>query len=697
MEDQVFNLSQLSDDVFSTMVKRRYEEASGHWEKEYKLKSTRKENLQNYLTKYIEKELVDDRYQEIYSDNRQFVAARTILPFLTARVTAPQVTPANGDDDSMQFAIDFEKALQRHAEKQQAKAKIRLAIQDVLTGARVGYLKWRYDATLDTVKLEYVPADSCVIGRRSHLYEEPDYFRHTQKRTVADLIRQFPNKEKKILDLFGIKKGVPSQLQQEYDIDEDWIWADIDSEQTLLVGWSYQNTVFGKMSDPNWDEKGNNLVDTPMIPFTPFNFLNDGRGWIDQTSYIEQGKYLQRNYDKRGQVIAESAKYGGTGVPIFAKGSIPQADVAKIRFSPIQRVLLDTTDVSKSFTTWQAQTLPAYIFEDKKDSAMSIDNIWGVPDVLRGEQSGANTLGQDLLVRDNAEGRQADPLDCIDASMTRFYLLEAQLMYRYFTEEKFYNYIGNDGKFVSIIVSKGTIRKNLGIEIDVQAGTSLPIDRAQKRATVLDLLKANKISTLVAYKELGIFDDPEEAFKQFVKEQTMPAIVMDDMDKAIKSREAEQDLQAVIAGRDPVMRDDVTDDYLKHLNEYLLSNKFHMLKSKEQKQVQQFIQSIVAMAQVKLAKMGDQEDAMPPAKAKEVLNYRDAPPDIQAQMEQKQGYQPSTVHDPQMAAGVAHTGTNTTTVVEPQQPPMPPVPPGMPPMIPPGMMPPGMPPGQPPM
>lgn len=665
-EQPIFNANKITDEMFGSMVKRRANEASTHWDKTQKLSSIRKDNNKFYTGGYIEEQLIDERYEEVFADNRLFTSVRTVLPFLTGRITAPEVIPANGDDASISFARDFEQALQRHAEKQQGRAKIRLAVQDVLRGERVGYLKWRYDAELDDVVLDHVPADCIIIGKRSRLFEEPDFLRHTQERSAGDLLRCFPDKEKVILDLFGIQKGVPSQLERIYKVDEDWLWAEIDGEKVLLVGWSYQNTVFGKMLDPNRSENGNNLIKRSMIPFVMFNFLNDGSGWLDQTSFIEQSKWLQKNTNKRGQVIAESAKYGGTGVPIFAKGSITQKDVAKVKFSPIQRVLLDTADVSKSFTTWQAQNLPQFIVEDKKDLMISIDNIWGTPDVLRGEQTNSRTMGQDMLVRDQAEGRQADPIDCIDDAMTRFYLIEAQLMQNYFDEDHFYNYIGNDGKFVSIVLNQKDIAKNLGIEINVQAGTSLPIDRAQKRATILELLKGNKVSTLLAYKELGIFDDPEEAFRQFVKEQVLPFAAMDDAKKTAESREAEQDLQAVIANKTPIVRDDTEKDYLDHLNNYLMSNKFHLLDGSQQKRVTQFVQDILGQAQLKMAKMqGQGDDQPPPPKAKPVMNYRDLPPDIQAQMEQGQGFQPSAVHEQQTAAGVAHTGTNTTTIVQP--------------------------------
>lgn len=613
MEDdkKIFDADSMSDQVFANTVKRRYEEASGHWESKYNLKSVRSKNNRDYLAKYVDEQLIDERYEEVYVDNRQFTSVRTIVPFLTARITQPEVTPVNGDDLSLQFAKDFEEALQRHAVKQMARAKVRLAVQDVLRGERVGVLKWRYDAFLDTVILERCKPNSITIGKRSSQFEEPDFVRHTQKRSVGDLVKQFPEKKDKIYELFGIDKGTPSQLEREYKINEDWIWVDLEEEKTLVVGWTYQNFCFGKMKDPNWNYKGKNVADKSMVPFIFINFLNDGEGYLDQTSFMEQARWLQSNYNKRGQTIAESAKYGGTGVPIFAKGSISQKDVAKIHFSPIQRVLLDTPDVSKSFTTWQATPLPQFIVEDKYDDRNSIDNIWGTPNIFRGEQSKNNTLGQDVIVRDQAEGRQSDPVDCIDDAMERFYIIEAQMMYRYFTEDKFYNYLGNDGKFVSIVVSKPRIAKNIGIEIGVNAGTSLPIDRAQKRATIMELLKLNKVGTLTAYKELGVFEDPEEAFKDYVMEQLDPKAMLDETDKRVFDREANEDLQLVIGGKVPDERDELPETYLNFLNEYLLSDKYKFLTADEQARVSEFIDAVLQKASRQMNKLALQPSPDP--------------------------------------------------------------------------------------
>ncbi len=174
---------------------------------------------------------------------------------------------------------------------------------------------------------------------------------------------------------------------------------------------------------------------------------------------------------------------------------------------------------------------------------------------------------------------------------------------------------GNDGNFVSAVVSSKDIAKNLGIHISVRAGTSLPLDRAQRRATVMELLKLNKVGTLTAYKELGVFDDPDEAYKQYVMEQLDPKASLDEVDKQVFDREANEDIQIVLAGGMPDEREDISPEYINYLNEWLLTDKFKLLQEKKASsaaRLSQFIDGILVKAQRKADKLAMQPapDAM---------------------------------------------------------------------------------------
>lgn len=590
------------------MVQRRYDKAHKHWESKYNLTKLREDNLKLYDTSYLKSILIDDRYEEFYADNRLFTSVHTILPFATGRITDCDVTPSDDDDDAMFFARDFKKILQLVRDKAMARAKIKLAIQDVLKGQRLGVLKWVYNPTKDCLELEYCPPDSITVDGDSMLYEEPKFVRHTQKRSIGELIRQFPNKKDDIFLKFNIIKGVPSQLEEEKEVSENWMFVDDGETAQYVIVWLLQDLVLGAVTDPNWMNKLPNLIDYPMTPFVFFNLLNDGKGLVDSTSFIEQAQYNQKNYDKLGQRIVEDAAYGGTGVPVFAKGAMKQGEAAKVKFSPIQRIELDTDDVSKAFTTWTGGNMPTFIPNEKQDARNNVDNIFGTPNVFRGEQSNNNTATQDVLVRDQAEGRQAELIDAIDFAMDRFYKLEGQMIYRYFDEKQYLKYKGDDGRLVKLAVEQSKIAGYTDMEITVEALSGVPIDKSQQRATAVKLLELNKIGTLTAYKMLGI-ENPEEAFKEYVQEQADPKALLDEVDKTIYDHEANEDLQAVIAGQTPDDRDDISETYINYINDYLQTDKYHLLTPKQQAAVSDYLGIILDKAQRKLQKMTSQQEA----------------------------------------------------------------------------------------
>lgn len=660
----VFDLS-LNDTTLSGMVKRRTAEASSHWEKLYGLRKIRESNKKLYNSDYVREVVRDERYEEIFSDNKIFTSIRTILPFITSNMTQPEITPANDDSLSLQFAKDFEKILVEVGEEQYARDKIKLALQDLLCGQRVGVLKWVADAN-GKLCLEHIDPSAVIIGKRSRLREEPDFIQHTQERTIGELVRQFPDKKDDLYKLYEIDKGVPSQLEGIKKITENWIFVEEEDSLKLGIIWmAGTDLILGKMSDPNWLDNGNNLARNHMMPFVLFNFLNDGSGYIDNTSFIEQAQYNQKQYDKRGSTIAENAAYAGIGVPVFGKGAVKEETAAKVRFSPVQRVLLDIEDVNKGFTTWTAGQLPAFIVEDKQDMKQSVLDVFGTNQIQGGmtAQNPNDNLGQDVLLRNQAEGRQQELIDCVDNGMSRFYEIESQLIYRYFDDVQYYNFIGDDGQFEHLAISQQRIAKNLGIKIKIKSGSSLPVDRSQKLATALELAKLNRIGTKRLYQELGL-DKPEEAYKEFLREHILPFGELSEMDKEVFSREADEDLQLVIGGKMPDDREDITQDYLTHLNEYLLTQKYEKLPQAAQVRVSRFVAGIIAQAQRKVLKMSLQkpilpEDTgqMPPIRAKISLSGKDLQPDVVAQVVQNAGYQPSQLTNAEMAAGLVAAPT----------------------------------------
>lgn len=609
------------DVVLAGVVERRAAKAETHWGKDpYNLTEVRKENKDLYLSEYAKRKNPEEA---IFADNRIFVAIRSITPYLTARLTQPEITPADDSDLGLQFAKDFEKIVVQEATDARAKYKLRLAAGDLLQGQRVGWVKWSYrDGKLH---LDHIAPENILVDGDTDMFDEPFFLQERQPNmTVSQILRKFPHNRANIISWFGLtdKQGSPDwwqTLEKTKEITESWTYMDDpDKDEPVLVCiWMYQKNVLGASVDGLYKPGAKNIIDAPMTPYIWFNFLSDGSSKIDETSFLEQARWSQKGYERIGQAINDNTTFGTSGVPVFAKDALDDDDVPKVRFAPDKRIVLDlkktgATRIEDAFTTWQATAVQNYVLEDKQDQRNNVDNTFGTPSIFRGEKSDSNTLGQDTILRDQSEGRLQEPVDSIDLGMMRFFLLEAQFIWRYFTEDDYYQFEGDDGGFEQVMLTNEKLRKNAGMGIRVQGGTNLPIDRSQRIATIMALFKINKAPTLQAYKILGVFDDPDKAYKEYLQELADPAAALADADKAMFSREAYEDLYTVIGGKVPDEHDDYDPAYIQFTTDYLNSNKFRLLTPQQQQSVTAFVQMVEAQAQLKLAKMQSQQPVAQP-------------------------------------------------------------------------------------
>lgn len=555
------------------LIKFRIGESESFWnDKDYKLKTTSENNEKYYLGKQVSGN--DDGEEELSLDNRIFSSVRTIVPYVTSRITEPEVYPSSSAQAAKKFAEDFEKALYIKAKMEKVREKVKFALEDAIIRRR-GYLKPRYDlATGNFCAVEYVPCESIIVDHKAKPYEELRYFRHTQDKSVSDLLTMFPEKKKEIQELFGVDDTTPtSKLEEAYTINEDWQFVSGEDGLDLLVCWNYKDTVFGLIQDPNWNYDGVNVLDQHMMPLVPINILNDGRTHVDKTSFVEQAKYSQDNVDLRSRQISQNAGLGTVGMPVVAANALADDQADFLKFEGDTVLVLDlknsgASSIREVFDVWKSGALPNFVFEDKLDSRNAIDNAFGTPNVFRGEQSDNNTLGQDVLVRDQAFGRQQEIVDAIDSAMSRLYLLMAQFLLVYGEEEELFRFVGEDGQFDYILMNTEGLDTN--VLVQVKAGTSMPVDRAQRRATANKAAEMKMIDPLT-YWEIMDEGNAEKYTKRLMDFTTDPAKYMKDTDDEVFNRDAFVDIELIKQGQQPPFRNNLDKEYFDHLNRYILS------------------------------------------------------------------------------------------------------------------------------
>lgn len=571
------SINGMDGDDLVAMLDRNIETSKSHWNgKDFKLEQTTKENERWYYGRQVSDQ--EDEYEDnenLTLDNRIFSSIRTVIPYTTTRVTEPEVYPSSNSVAAKKFAEDFEKALHSKAQKEKTKKKLKSALEDAIIRRR-GYMKPRYDAaTKNWFKLEYIPCESVIVDHKAKPGEEPRYVRCLLDKSIEDLCTMFPDMEAAIYAVFNVSDSTPkAQMQESHEINEDWAFVkDEKGQLDLIVCWNYRKVAMGAVKDPNWRYGKTNFLDNHMIPLIFVNVLNDGRSHVDKTSYVEQSKYLQKTIDNRSKQIGENAGLGNIGMPVVDSAALADDQAQYITYMPDQVLELDVTSAGKNsindvFTTWKAGTLSPDVYNDRTDAIAGVQNAFGASAVQQGNQTENNTLGQDELLRDQSMGRQQEIVDAIDEAMERTYQLEAQFLLVYGDEDELFKLTGENSQFDYVIMHTPDLDTNA--EIGVKAGTSMPVDRAQRRATANAAAGIQMIDPL-SYWE--IMDEPnaQKIAKRLVDWTADPASFLKDTQEEVFNRDAYVDLEMLKMGQQPPYRDDLDKEYFDYLNKFILS------------------------------------------------------------------------------------------------------------------------------
>jgi hypothetical protein len=575
-QHEVTKIHGYTPDELAEQQDLRIKESQGVFNgKEFNLETVRKQNRKLYYGQQVS-DGDDGEDDNLALDNRIFSSIRTVVPYVTTRITEPEVYPSSNSEAAKRFAQDFEKCLHIKADMEQTKIKVRFALEDGII-ERGGYLKPRYNAaTGNFFALEYVQPDAIIIDHKAKWYEEPRYFRHVLDKTIEDLLVMFPDMKAKIYSVFGVDATTSrSKMQESQKVNEDWVFV-VDPETNeldLIVCWNYKGVGFGCEQDPNWRQGKSNFLESHMMPLIPINVLNDGRSWIDKTSYVEQSKYSQKTIDARGRQIGENASLGSIGMPVVDSGALAEDQSQYLTFEPDTVLELDVENAGKNsindvFTTWKAGTLSADVYKDKENAIGAVENAFGASSIFQGNETQNKTLGQDELLRDQSMGRQAEIVFAVDVAMNRLYKLMAQFLLVYGKEEELFRAVGENSQFDYIIMRSDDLDTNA--EIRVKSGTSMPVDNPQRRATADKAAGYAMIDPLTYWE---IMDEPnaEKYAKRVSDWKNDPMAFMQDTQEDLFNRDAYADLEIIKHGGQPEYRDDLPKEYFDYLNKVVLS------------------------------------------------------------------------------------------------------------------------------
>lgn len=571
----------------------RIQDSQGYWNapEGFDLYNVRTSNTKLYLGKQLNVRSLY-RFQTPYIENQVYVAEQSIKAYLTSEMAQPEATPSSDKPQSKQFAKDVEKILLSHS----GNRKVRLAekLENTIKNAidqRVGIMYFYFDPQLGK-KGEIVPLalhpDEVIIDKNARQGENPAFIARALKMTVNEAVSRWPWMRKEIFEEAGIIVGTSKQRDIVLDIREVWVtYFDKSFTPHEAVVYYCGKTVLEKDRNPHWlyATPSKNFLDEPFKPFIPLNFDNDGQHWIDATSALEQAGHLQMVLNKRGRQFMEVVdKANGILVVDTRVSGITKSDAQDLTRDPNQTIVIDTpagADGTRGVFELEPAQIPNDLYQDKVDIRTQIHAMMGTPNDFTGTSDPAadpDTLGQSLLKKDQASGRQDLYARAIERFMCEYYNMLYHLMGVWYSDKRTFQYSGGDGEFDFLTISRDI--QDMDIAINVRSGI---FDRQRLEAITLTLMDKEGISLLDVYRILHM-PNAQQLYDNWAKQATDKMALARDTMEDVDDAKAYMAYEEIMAGKPPSTPvDDCDKDFILTLRKIMLRDDFLKDKNKKRK------------------------------------------------------------------------------------------------------------------
>lgn len=601
----------VDDAVLVKQLDRRIEDSKTYFDKPdgFNLSQSRNEMQRQYLGKQIDVSHLY-RFQVPYVENQIYVAEEATIAYATAKNPEAECYPAQNTLTSKKFAGDLEKALMAHSEMFNLRSLVESAVRDNRT-KKVGFIELEYDPDYGKHG-EIVPRvlnpENCVVDKNAALGELPEFFAIMTKMSVNEMCRRWPSKRTNIFETVGIKRRGTRNMEEEVVVRKVWLCNyDKNYKKKLCLVYYFGDLVLEKVKNPNWlhASPDKNFLPSQMIPVAALNMDNDGQHWIDMTTPIEQAMVMQNILNKRGRQMMELADKANGILIVSTVSGLTKDDLQNLTGDPNQRLLIKTEPGrSTSDAVFQVPppVIPDYLMADKQDLRSTLHAIMGTPDDFTGidiDDSGDNeTLGQSLMKKNQASGRQDMLVRSIDRMMHQYFNLLVQMMVVWYDDKHMFVYNGGDGEFDYITMHRDLFED--GIAVTVKSGTTLPFDKQRQEAITLQLAKEELLAPIDIYKGLHM-PNPQQLYDNWAKFKTDPvALARDAMDELDES-EAFVAFKLLMNGKEPKDPDDVSREYVLSLRKLMLTDEFLKAPRKYQEKFLDFVDKALTGLELRMS------------------------------------------------------------------------------------------------
>lgn len=622
----------MTDDQLDKMLINSLEADRDHWNK----KPWSLQEIDVVNTNFLLGEQTDDSEylnKEVrYQDNRLFSSTRAILSYATGQLAKPEITPSRGDEVYLKGARDIGAALYQDSDDDHVDLQVRAAALNLISRKRA-YMKLRYDPNVGQfgkVISEVCNPEDITLCRYSGYMKNPAKIYHRLRCSVDELCARFPDKKTEILEAFSIRRGVYTQTSKMVTYFECWFtYTDSEGKPKEGVCWFIQekHLILDKMANPNWialksteKEYEANLTQLPPKPFVIFNHINTGHSAIDETCLVEQALPLQKMLNKRLRQIGENADYVN-GRWVYSKKAFSQEDARNLINKGARTLAgVDREDVTNALINVAPNQLGQWVENTVFDYRNEIDGMMGTPAQFKGsDPKTSDTLGRDLMLKQQAGALQDDLVRAISVAMTEYYKIKLQMWRVYYTDDYWFQTKGGDGKYEFILINGDKLDTN--VKVSVQVDSTLPLDKASQRATAMDLWQnGNAIAIKDLYDMLGL-PNPELLAEHYLNQNTNPQEYLASIKADDINSDAESDIQLLLMNKVPDERDDYDQAYFDYFNKFMASNRFAKIQGPKSKDnptgnpegAQRVTMFLIAIQHAMMQSLQLQESMAPPA------------------------------------------------------------------------------------
>lgn len=551
---------EIDDEDLARTVDDQIEKIRDFYSSHYDLYERRKTMEMYYFGRQIqdlERQKLLKNYESRYQNNVLYEIMATFKPLAMSRIPDLMVLPGNETDESKLMAQEVGKVVDTEIKERNNRKVLGIATKH-LPVYFTAVIKARWNPEIDDYEYINVHPELIDVDYTCPTNNADDMKIVSQlvPATVEEMLLRFPDKhdeicEELLLDGIQVQDSKPTWKQLATEIQYREVWfteykrkSEREVERVDGVLWKYHNCILKKMKNPNYDYEGekryfayddmtkpetkrplndqetqfmaltgtpppnvqeeqiyHNYFDRPRKPFFFFGYDQWNKQPYDETSWLEQNLYSQKNLDKRGKQIDETLDNRGHFVYSKESGLQPD-DIENLDMAdPDQDLVVDgrPDDVVKYIEPARPTPQEFENLVQTKQQMMESSGVNASQGTIQSDTATTNQIARE------ANFTRADDVveDTVNAAAEWMAAYALQFIKLRYTKKHFRWVMGAAGEQVKILLDQNSVTDGMIVKIKA-SGT----DKLKTQNQADEMAKMQMVDPYNYFRMKGL-PDPE--------------------------------------------------------------------------------------------------------------------------------------------------------------------------------------------